>query len=120
MALLAVGGSVQFRGKLKFYGIASQSRMPIVADLPTLTEQGLPLLGGVWFGVMAPPKTPDHITATLWKAISEITATPDFQNKLRDLGVAQMPGTQAEFAKYYASEYQKWGELVRIGNVKAD
>jgi tripartite-type tricarboxylate transporter receptor subunit TctC len=120
MALIVVGGSAQFRGKLKFYGIASQARMPIVPDVPTLTEQGLPLQGGVWVGLLAPPKTPDHITATLWKAIAEITSRPDYQAKLRELGVAALPGTQAEFAKFYQAESQKWGELVREGNVKVD
>src|SRR5205085_1019151 len=87
MPLIVVGGSARFRGQLKFYGIASAARMPIVADVPTLTEQGLPLLGGVWVGVFAPPKTPDVITRTLWSAISDITAKTEYQAMLRDLGV---------------------------------
>jgi len=120
VALIVVGGTAQYRGQLKFYGIASPTRMAAVADLPTLTEQGLPLVGGVWIGVLAPPKTPDRITATLWKAISEITAKPDYLAKLRELGVEPLVGTQAEFAKFYLSEYQKWGQLVREKNVRVD
>lgn len=118
--LVAVGGATQFRSRLKFYGVTSAARVPAIPDVPTLTEQGFPIVGEAWLGMLAPPNTPAATTATLAQIIREIVASTEFQGKVRDLGMTTITGTQSEFAKYYLDEYRKWGELVRSANIKLE
>jgi tripartite-type tricarboxylate transporter receptor subunit TctC len=118
--LVVAGGALQYRGKLKIYGVSSSERLAVAPDIPTLTEQGVPLVGSAWTGMLAPPNLPANIGAELSKAIQEVTATPAYQAKLVELGMLPMKQSQQEFAKYYRDEYQRWGELVRVNNIKLD
>jgi tripartite-type tricarboxylate transporter receptor subunit TctC len=120
IALIVIGGIAEYRNQLKFFGLAAPSRLPIAPEVPTLTEQGFPLVGEVWMGLVAPHGTPANVTATVWKAVNEITSGPAYQAKLRALGVVPLPGTQAEFANFYATEYRKWGEIVRESRVSVE
>ncbi|MBU4609963.1 tripartite tricarboxylate transporter substrate binding protein [Achromobacter sp. GG226] len=85
-------------GKLRAIGQLRQDRSELWPDIPTLTEQGYP--GGVdfdvWFGVVAPAKTPAPVLALLNERIAAIVAEPDFRQRLHDLGgVAPASGNAA-------------------------
>uniref|UniRef100_UPI00210269FD tripartite tricarboxylate transporter substrate-binding protein n=1 Tax=Raoultella sp. 18098 TaxID=2681430 RepID=UPI00210269FD len=75
-------------GKLRAIGQLRQGRSELWPDVPTLTEQGVP--GGVdfdvWFGIVAPAKTPAPIVRLLGEKIAKITAEPAFRQRLLDLG----------------------------------
>jgi tripartite-type tricarboxylate transporter receptor subunit TctC len=118
--LVAVGGATQYRSKLKFYGVTSAQRVSAIPDVPTLKEQGLNIVGEAWMGVLAPPKTPPAVTAALAQAIGEATATPEYKAKVAEQGMTTMSGSPAEFARLYADEYRKWGDLVREANIRLD
>lgn len=118
--LVAVGGAAQYRSKLKFYGVSSARRVSVIADVPTLSEQGLDIVGEAWMGILAPPNTPAATSAALAKAVNEVTATPEFKAKVAELGMSTLTGTQPEFTKYYMDEYRKWGELVRAANIRLE
>lgn len=118
--MVVAGGATQYRGKLKFYGVSAPERLSVVQDIPTLSEQGLPLVASAWMGLLAPPNTPANIASVLSQAIRDVAATPAYKSKLVDLGMLPMPHNQQEFAKYYRDEFQRWGELVRANNIKLD
>lgn len=120
MMLVAVGGAAQYRSKLKFFGVSSAQRVAAIADVPTLKEQGLDIVGEAWMGVLAPPNTPAAATAALAKAFNEVTATPEYKAKVAELGMSTLTGSPSEFGKLYADEYRKWGDLVRTANVKLE
>ena len=75
-------------GKLRAIGQLRQGRSELWPDVPTLPEQGVP--GGVdfdvWFGIVAPAKTPAPIVRLLGEKIAKITAEPAFRQRLLDLG----------------------------------
>lgn len=86
-------------GKLKAIGQLRQGRSELWPDVPTLTEQGVP--GGVdfdvWFGIVAPAKTPAPVVRLLGEKIAKITAEPAFRQRLLDLGgVAPATGNTPE------------------------
>ncbi len=86
-------------GKLKAIGQLRQGRSELWPEVPTLTEQGVP--GGVdfdvWFGVVAPAKTPAPVVKLLSEKIAKITAEPAFRQRLLDLGgVAPASGNTPE------------------------
>lgn len=75
-------------GKLKALGQLRATRSELWPDLPTLTEQGL--RGGVdfdmWFGLVAPAKTPPAIVSMLNQKVAQIVAEPEFRRRLSELG----------------------------------
>jgi hypothetical protein len=75
-------------GKLKALGQLRATRSELWPDLPTLTEQGL--RGGVdfdmWFGLVAPAKTPPAVVAMLNQKVAQIVAEPEFRRRLAELG----------------------------------
>lgn len=75
-------------GKLKAIGQLRATRSELWPDLPTLTEQGLP--GGVdfdmWFGLVAPAKTPPAVVTMLNQKIALIVAEPEFRRRLSEIG----------------------------------
>ena len=86
-------------GKLKAIGQLRNGRSELWPEVPTLTEQGVP--GGVdfdvWFGVVAPAKTPPAVVKLLGEKIAKITAEPAFRKRLNDLGgVAPATGNTPE------------------------
>ena len=118
--LVAVGGAAQYRSKLKFYGVSSAQRVAIIADVPTLKEQGLNVVGEAWMGVLAPPGTPTAATTALAEAINQATSKPEYKAKVAELGMTTLTGTSAEFGKLYMDEYRRWGEVVRAANIKLE
>jgi tripartite-type tricarboxylate transporter receptor subunit TctC len=86
-------------GKLKALGQLRATRSELWPDLPTLTEQGLK--GGVdfdmWFGLVAPAKTPPAVVAMLNQKVAQIVAEPEFRRRLAELGgVAPTSGNTVE------------------------
>ena len=75
-------------GKLKALGQLRATRSELWPDLPTLTEQGL--RGGVdfdmWFGLVAPAKTPPAVVSMLNQKVAQIVAEPEFRRRLGELG----------------------------------
>ncbi len=75
-------------GKLKALAVASLSRDPVMPEVPTATEAGVPgFVSEGWLGVFVPAGTPAPVVATLADAIKRATATPDFQQRAETVGV---------------------------------
>ena len=109
-------------GKLRALAVSSKTRSAVAPDVPTIAESGY---GGfettAWWGVFAPAKLPDALTATLVAEIERIAASDAFRSRLEPLGVtpdATLGGTA--FADYQRSELAKWGKAVHDAGVKID
>jgi tripartite-type tricarboxylate transporter receptor subunit TctC len=99
--LLGTGDARTFlqANKLKALGQLRATRSELWPDIPTLTEQGVK--GGVdfdvWFGIVAPAKTPPAVVTLLSQKIAQIVAEPDFRKRLNELGgVSPTSGNTAE------------------------
>lgn len=120
IGFVALGVAGPYKGRLKAYGIASANRIPTMPDVPTFTEQGVPLIAESWQGIIAPPNTPAVVTTTLAKVTMEVVNSAEFRAKLAEQSLLPLAIAQADFARYYEGEHRKWGELVRAANVKLD
>lgn len=106
-------------GSLKAIGAASKNRIPVLPDLPTFEEQGLPgVLADNWFGLVAPPKTPPAIIAKLNKAVNDAVTSADVKGKLEPLGAAMGGGTAEEFGKLLVDERAKWADVIKSAGVE--
>ena len=108
-------------GKLKALAIASLKRSPLMPDVPTVAESGVPGYQGIlWMGVLAPAGTPPAIVAQLHAAIAAFTRQEEFQQLMEKDGVEVVGSDPAAFAKLIRTEIAQWAEVVRKSHIKAN
>ncbi len=101
-------------GRVRALGITSRQRSPLLPDVPTIAESGLPGFEAVtWFGFEVPKGTPHAIVDRLNKEIGKALAMPDVKDKLAVQGLYVAGGTPAQFDSYMRTEFAKWGSLVK-------
>ena len=120
LALVPAPLAAGFKTKLIPYGVASAKRVELINEIPTLTEQGTAVVAPSWVGVVAPPKTPSNIIATLAKAFIETSADPEVGKKLNAAGLVPLYGSTKEFADYIAKDYAFWGKAIRDAGIKVE
>ena len=89
-------------------------------DLPTMAEAGLSDFDTqLWFGLMAPAKTPSDVVSKLHAATQQALASQDVQAKLAALGYSAMPGTTVDFDTYVHREVDKWAKVIpAVGTIE--
>ena len=107
--------------KLKPLAVTSSERLPLLPDVPTLAESGIPgYEANVWFGIIAPAGTPAPVVSMLNAEISRIIKRPDIQKRLTDMGLTPIDGSPVQFQKVIDEEKSKWGDVIRKSNLKLD
>ncbi len=106
-------------GKVRALGVMSPNRLPVVPDVPTMAEQGMPELeGGPWFGLLAPAKTPRPIIDWLNAETKKAMSAPDIRSKLEALGVSLPLGSPEDFGTHIAAETKRWGDIIKRAGIK--
>ena len=107
-------------GKLIALGVAGTRRIPILPEVPTLAEAGLPGVEAYgWNGLFVPAGTPKEIVRKLQADVQSVLQGPVFQADARDLGYELGGESTEEFSAYIKSEVNKWGSVIRAANIKA-
>jgi tripartite-type tricarboxylate transporter receptor subunit TctC len=105
-------------GVLRPLAMTSAKRSPVLPDLPTVAEAGLPGFEAAQrYGLVAPAGTPPAIVAKLSAALREALTSGDVKARIADEGAEPIPGTPEDYAKDIDSEATKWAEVVRQANV---
>jgi len=100
-------------GKLRLLAQTGPSRHPLFPDVPTTAEYGLAdVRMDTWFGLVAPPKTPDAIIARLDDAAADMSRQQSFRDSLAKIGCAPAYRPHGEFAAFIAGDLKKWGSLI--------
>ena len=108
-------------GKLRVLAITSNKRSPLLPDVPTLAEAGVPNAEMLqWFAVLGPAKLPHEIAQKLNSEIAAILKLPDVAEKITSQGGEVVAGTPEEFAAFLPGDTAAWGWLVKEANVKLD
>jgi tripartite-type tricarboxylate transporter receptor subunit TctC len=108
-------------GKLKALAAASERRNPSLPNVPTFAEAGVPgMEAGLWYGILAPKRTPTSIVAKLNTEINRALEQADLRERFAALSVEIVGGTREAFARYIGSELKRWGEVVRAANIKLE
>jgi tripartite-type tricarboxylate transporter receptor subunit TctC len=123
-ATIQSGAAQAKEGTVKAIAVMAEKRVPIVADVPTTGEQGLPgVEASVWNAFMFPKGTPDAIVRKLNKAMSDTLDDPLISKRLQELGLEIVPPerrTPEYLAKYLPEEIERWGKLIRQAGISAD
>lgn len=108
-------------GQVRALAVTSPKRIPEIPDVPTMDELGYPgMPPDSWQGVVAPAGTPADVVAKINSVVNKGLADPDLRNKIIRLGGEPQPMTVKDFAAYIASQYKRWGEVIRITGVTLD
>jgi tripartite-type tricarboxylate transporter receptor subunit TctC len=108
-------------GKIRILATTGAARAPATPDVPTFSELGLKnMVASGWFGFFAPPNTPKAVIDTLNRGINKALTSPDIVERLTKLGMDPATSTPEEFAKIVASDYAKWGPIVKASGFTAD
>ena len=107
-------------GQLRPLGTGGKTRNPVLPDVPTIAEAGVPgYEASNWWGIMAPAGTPKPIVDKLYADIQEVLKSPELTQAFAREGAAAVTMSTDEFAHYIESEIAKWGRVVKEGNIKA-
>jgi tripartite-type tricarboxylate transporter receptor subunit TctC len=84
-------------------------------EIPTIAESGYPGYNiAVWFGVLAPAKTPPQIVQQIHDAYAEVLQIPEVRNVLLGQGLEPVVSQPAEFAAFIRAERDKWAGIVKL------
>jgi tripartite-type tricarboxylate transporter receptor subunit TctC len=106
-------------GKVRALGTTGRARSPVMPEVPTVAESGVPGYEAViWLGIMAPAKTPASIVSKLNAEIARIVARADVKQDWAQQGAVPMSMSVDEFTRYLNADIQKWANIVRISGAK--
>ena len=114
----AVLGHVK-AGKLKAIAVSMPTRSSNAPQVPTMSEAGMPgFVGGTWFGLLAPGKTPRPIIERLAAETTKILKSPEVAKQFAERDVEAGGGTPAEFTTFIRAEVDKWQSLAAKAGIK--
>jgi tripartite-type tricarboxylate transporter receptor subunit TctC len=105
-------------GRLRALAVSSSNRLAMLPDVPTFKEAGLAgFEATVWWGFVAPAKTPKEIISRLQDEIVKALESDAVRDKLVSLGAVVEPTTSTQFGRFLASEVQKWAGVIKAANI---
>jgi tripartite-type tricarboxylate transporter receptor subunit TctC len=117
IGLAAVGGHFK-EGRVTALAVATDKRVPMLPDVPTMGESGYPgFVASNWWGMAAPAGTPDDILDKLAQAVAEAQQTDVVKDRFNVLGMLASDQSRRQFAETVRSEADLWREIVQRGKI---
>jgi len=108
-------------GKVRALAVASRGRSPVLPDLPTMAEAGVPgVVSATDYALFAPAGTPKEIVALLNREVNAVLEMPDLRAKLAAQGVEIAGGTPESVRAEFADELAKWGRVIADAKLKPE
>ncbi len=107
--------------KLRALAVTSAQRLPLVGELPTMQEAGVPgyeMVG--WNGIYLPKNTPPEIVGKLHDLLATVLQSDAMKKQMGDLGAVPVGNPQPEFAAFVKSESDRWGKIIREKGIKPE
>ena len=108
-------------GALRIIAVCTPERSSYLSDVPTMIEAGLPgFVSVTWFGMVAPPGTPDDVVARINRDVVAVLKTEEVRSKYLAQGTTPVGNTPAEMAAFIAAERKRWAEAIETAQVKLE
>jgi len=108
-------------GRVKPLAVNASTRSPLMPDVPTLSEAGMPQFDRyTWFGMFAPAGTPREIVARVQAETVAALKAPDVLKRFSDVGAEPVGSTPEQFVERIRSDTAKWAEVIKAANVKVE
>ena len=117
-----VAASPQIKaGRVRAIGLATLKRSPVMPEVPTVAEQGVPGFNvASWFGIMAPAGTPAPIIQRLYTEIAKVVETDEMKNFLLSQGAEPMLMDPPKFTEFLRAETVKWGKVIKFAGIRPE
>ena len=108
-------------GQVRALGTSAILRSTVLPDVPTIAEAGVPDYDTtIWLGIMAPVGTPREIVDKLNAEINKVINRPDVKEAWDKQGAVPLVMSPAEFEAYLRKDIEKWAQVVKSANIKAE
>jgi tripartite-type tricarboxylate transporter receptor subunit TctC len=108
-------------GRLRALATTGLKRSPMLPDVPTIAESGVPGFEATsWFGLLAPPATPPEVVEQLNHAVVKILAMPDVRRRLADGGAEIVGNSPREADQFYRDELKRWAAVAKTVKLGID
>jgi tripartite-type tricarboxylate transporter receptor subunit TctC len=108
-------------GKLRALAVATETRSPLLPDVPTTAESGYPkLMASFWSGLLAPAGTPAGVVQKLNTTVNEILKSKEAQTGLARLSAEARIGSPQDFAAFIAAEAPRWTAIANETGIKVE
>jgi tripartite-type tricarboxylate transporter receptor subunit TctC len=105
-------------GMVRALGTSGKTRSPILPDVPTMAEAGVPGFNAtLWVGFMAPAATPKPIVDKLHDEITKILRRPDIKQAWEKTGATPIVMTQPEYKSFMEAQVAKWAEVIKTNHI---
>jgi tripartite-type tricarboxylate transporter receptor subunit TctC len=118
---LASAHKLHAGGKARILAVATDKRLDIMPEVPTLIEVGLAdFVSDTWNAISAPPKTPAPIIAKLNRAINDVLEEPETKTRFRELNLMAAGGSPQDMAKLKKEETERWSKVIRDAGIQPE
>ena len=108
-------------GKLRAIALASDKRAQGIADVPTMTEAGMPgFTAATWFGLFGPASMSAALVEKIYQDVSKVVAEPATTKRLLEMGGVINNSTPQQFKTIIDAEVKNWSEAVRLSGARVD
>jgi tripartite-type tricarboxylate transporter receptor subunit TctC len=106
-------------GTLRALAVADHVRSPVLPDVPTMAEAGVPNVeGGLWLALFAPAHTPAPVIGYLNQQAQEIFALPDVRQRLEPQGLVLPKGSPEDLARFLDAEDKRWRDVIHRAKIE--
>jgi len=107
-------------GRVRAIAVVSPQRSPLLPDVPTFTEAGMPAYEtyNSWFGIFAPARTPGEVAARVHLEVSAALKESDLLERFANVGAIPVGGTPEQFVESFRNEAAKWGRVVDAAGLR--
>lgn len=112
--------SLSQAGRLRVLASSGRTRTPVLPDVPTFIEAGLPIDITSWYCLVVPKNTPQKIVDRLYAAIHDALKAPQVSNTLLKMGAPPEGSTPPELTEFLRTEIEKFAEVIAIAGARID
>jgi tripartite-type tricarboxylate transporter receptor subunit TctC len=107
--------------KARILAVATDRRLDILPDIPTLVEVGLPdFVSDTWNAISAPPKTPAAVITKLNRTINDIIGDAETKRRFRELHLLAAGGSPEDMARLKRQETERWSKVIRDAGIQPE
>ena len=104
-------------GMVKMVAVASPQRQTAVPDVPAIDEFYPGYRSITWFGLVAPPNTPNALADRINRDVADVFRRPEVSNRLREMQMEAVASTRADAVKFFTEEAALWGKVIKDAKI---
>lgn len=105
-------------GRIRAIAVTGVERLPVLKDVPTLRELGVPISGATWFGIHVPQGTPVPIIQKLNTEINAVLREPDVRSRLEAMHYKVESTTPEQFGRFFEEQTTNWTKIIKDAGIK--